>query len=76
MSNQQELYLRHGVSPFAHGFDALDHELEAVAAPFGAGNSGLNIFPGVGIVELLAEFLNVGMDFGVDQEHLAAKPWG
>src|SRR5215472_6745454 len=56
-----------------HYLDSLDHELEAIPAPFGAGDGGFDFFEGLGIVELLAQFLDEGMNLGVDEKHLAAE---
>ena len=39
----------------AHGGHALDHELEAVSAPFGARDCLFNLEEGIGIIKLLAQ---------------------
>jgi hypothetical protein len=59
----------------AHHLDPLDHELEAIPAPFGARYRLLNIEKGFGVVQFLAQLFEEGMDLGVDQKQLAAKAW-
>ena len=41
-------------SLLAHCGDSFDHELQAVAAPLGAGDGLFHVFEGVGIVELVS----------------------
>jgi hypothetical protein len=67
------LELGAGFSLLAHGGHALDHELEAVPAPLGTRDCLFNLKEGIGIIELLAQIFDEWVDFGVDQEHLAAE---
>src|SRR5262249_7427332 len=75
-ASSQQLGTGSSFSSFAHHLDSLDHELQAVAAPLGAVDRGFDVFPGIGVVELFAEVFDVGMDFGVDEEHLATEAGG
>jgi hypothetical protein len=51
-----------------HHRDALRHELEAVAPPFGAGDGLFDRTEKLRIVELFPQFFHVRMDFRVDDE--------
>src|SRR3954453_5208187 len=62
-----------GLSSLAHCFYPLDHELEAVAAPFCAGDGGLDVFEGVGVVKFLAQVLHKRVNLRVDQKQFSAE---
>ena len=67
------LALGTGFPLLAERGDALNHELEAVSAPFGARDCLFNLQEGIGIIKFLTELFDEGVNFGVDQEHLAAE---